>query len=67
MRDLGRDEYNRVKYIVVTGATLIQCPLGTAKLPTEVVEAARSDQVVQFTYKKRERKGVSTLLTKNGK
>ena len=32
----------RVEYMVVTGAMLIQCPRGTAKLPTEVVEAAGS-------------------------
>ena len=40
----------RVEYaVVVTGAMLIQCPRGTAKLPTKVVGAAGSDGVVQFT------------------
>ena len=34
----------RVEYtVVVTDAMLIQRPWGTAKLPTEVVEAAGSD------------------------
>ena len=33
----------RVEYLVVTSVTLIQSPLGTAKLPTKVVEAAGSD------------------------
>ena len=49
---------------MVTGATLIQCPQGTTKLPTEVVEVASSDGVVQSTYVKRGRKGVSTVVTK---
>ena len=55
----------RVEYIVVTGATLIQSPWRTAELPIEVVEAASSNWVVQFTYAKRERKVVSTLLTRS--
>ena len=50
---------------MVTGATLMQCPQGIAKLPTEVVEATGNNWVVQFTYPKRERKVVFTLLIKN--
>ena len=41
--------------VVVTDATLIKHPRGTAKLPTEVVEAAGSDGVVQFTNEGKKR------------
>ena len=41
----------------------VQRPRGTAKPSTEVVGAAGSTLIVQYT--KRERKGTSTLLTRN--
>ena len=55
----------RVEYIVVIDAMLIQCLQGTTKLPTEVVEVVGNEGVIQFTYTKRGRKGVSTVLTRN--
>ena len=33
----------RMEYLEVTGAIVIQCPRGIAKLPIEVVEAAGND------------------------
>ena len=55
----------RVEYTVVIEAMLIQCLQGTTKLPTEMVEVVGNEGVIQFACTKRERKFVSTILTRN--
>ena len=52
----------RVEKIGMTSARLIQCPLGIAKLPIEVVKVASNERFIQSTQSDSEKKGKKRYL-----